>query len=365
MSGQDANAMSRVDQSVEVAELSPSRLNDLVPLTTYSNPVKSLSQIAKEGFPKFMQLPFELRSMIWKEAMPPYGFFTVLMLGREEPMPQQPPAPAPMRFRAVYRLEPVPRDQQDDKLRTRLETMRAIQRVSTEAASEVEIAFPTTIDCTGGKLRFNAVHDTLGLSDLPCHLARGFLKRFARYSRGAIVFQDNWHKIPQAMLFDNEMLWSFFNILDPLPWGPPGSSALPGLEGFMTFLADCDNLRVTGFMYDAACEYSFHLNEPYLTILGTQYNFPECCRIAPIMRGSFYERYWRGPGPAWPIHMMIAGSKGLEAFIGGLPPGEQVPGWAQSMRFGRPELQHLRIQAAVPVSPWLLAWRFSEIIDVL
>lgn len=62
-------------------------------------------------------------------------------------MPQQPPAPAPMAVRVVYHLEPVPRDQQDDELRTRLDTMRAIQGVSSEAAHEVQRAFPTTIEC--------------------------------------------------------------------------------------------------------------------------------------------------------------------------------------------------------------------------
>lgn len=324
MSGQNAIAMSMLNQSA--------------------------SQIAKEGFPKFDRLPFELRSMIWKEAMPPYGFYTVLMLGREEPMPQQPPAPAPMRFRAVYRLEPVPHDQQDEALKTRLATMRAIQRVSTEAASEVEIAFPTTIDCTGGKLRFNADHDTLSLSDLQCHLQRGFIQRFARYTQGAVVFKDDWHKIPQAMLFNNASLWIPFNVL--FPWLFPGSSVIPSLEGFMTFLADCANLRITGFMYATAFEQSSYFDGLETALLDPQHNFPECCRIAPIMRGSFYQSYWRGS--SWPIHFLIAGSKGLEALVSGVPPEKQVPAWSQSMRFGRQELQHLRIQAAVPMSPEVL-----------
>lgn len=347
MSGQDANAMRMLNQSVEDTKLSLSMLN------------KSPSQIAKEGFPKFSQLPFEIRSMIWKEAMPPYGFYTVLMLGREEPMPQQPPAPAPMRFRAVYRLEPVPSDQQDHKLQKRLATMRAIQRVSTEAASEVEIAFPTTIDCTGGKLRFNAVHDTLSLSDLQYYLGSSFLYRFARYTHGSIVFKDDWHKIPRAMMFNNAMLWRAFNILSPW-FSFPGPTQFLALEGFMTFLADCTNLRIMGFMYDTGCDYLSYFNEDYLALLSCRYQCPKSCCFAPIMRGSFYRRHWQRPS-SWSVQYLIEGVRGLEALIGGLPPGEQVPTGPQAMRFGRQELQHLRIQAALPVSNELLDKLYDKI----
>lgn len=326
MSGQNANAMSMLNQPA--------------------------SQIAKEGFPKFMQLPFELRSMIWKEAMPPYGFFTVLMLGREEPMPQQPPAPAPMQFRAVYRLEPVPHDQQDDELRTRLATMRAIQGVSTEAASEVEIAFPTTIDCTGGKLRFNANHDTLSLSDLQCYLGRGFLQRFARYSQGALVFKDDWHKIPGAMLFNNSKLWGSFNVLKPW-FRTPTPSELRAMEGFMTFLADCTNLRIMGFMHDTPDDYLAYFHQQWLALPAFQHTSRRSCRFAPKMRGSFYDRYWERP--SWTIHHFINGVMGLEALVHGLSPGVEATIGSQEMRFGRQELQHLHFLAALPASPQLVS----------
>lgn len=336
MSGQNANAMSMLNQSAP--------------------------QNAQEGFPKFDRLPLELQSMIWREAMPPYGVYTVLMLGREEPMPQQPPAPAPMRFRAVYRLEPVPRDQQGVELRTRLETMRAIQRVSSEAASEVEIAFPTTIDCTGGKLRFNADHEILSLSDLQCLLGNGLLERFARYTQGAIVFKDDWHRIPRGMLFNNAKLWWSFNVLGPWFTGH-GQFVRPALEGFMTFLADCTNLRFMGFMYDTACDHVPYFDELHLAFLSSQYNFRRSCRFAPMMHGSFYERYWQRP--FWRIRAVIDGIMGLEALVNGLPPGMQAPNGSQGMVFGRQELQHLRFQAALPISAELRKQMYDRLSEQL
>ncbi|POS74071.1 hypothetical protein DHEL01_v207530 [Diaporthe helianthi] len=173
-------------------------------------PFRTQAQVEREGVPQFKHLPPEIRSKIWQDALPPFGIYTVEMLGREEPMPQQPPAPTPMTFRVVFRLEPVPRDQQDDKLRTRLDTMRAIQSVCSEAAYEVQMCFPTTINCTGGKLRFNAIHDSLSLSDLRCPLGRNIVKRMNRYSQDGVVFADNWHKIPRTIIFNNRALCIYF-----------------------------------------------------------------------------------------------------------------------------------------------------------
>jgi hypothetical protein len=81
-------------RELEPAEMhsnSISSIEDTVS-TPYNNNVKPQTQLAREGFPKFANLPAELRTKIWGHAMPPYGIYTAFMVGHEEPMPQQPPS---------------------------------------------------------------------------------------------------------------------------------------------------------------------------------------------------------------------------------------------------------------------------------
>jgi hypothetical protein len=131
-------------------------------------------------------------------------------------------------------------------MRAHLETMTTIHRTSFEAASEVQRAFPTTIECTRGKLRFNTECDVLRLSDAQCTLKNGFFKRFARYSQGAVAFAHDWHKIPQQVVFNNDRLWSAFRALED--WvshcylgDPP---VLLPTNGFKEFIADCTSLQI-------------------------------------------------------------------------------------------------------------------------
>lgn len=340
MSDQDARAMNRLSDADKVAEGASKRRD-------YNfRPRKTPAQIAKEGFPRFQKLPAEIRSKIWQDAMPPYGFYTALMLGREEPMPQQPPSPAPMAFRVVYRLEPVPRDQQDDELRTRLDTMRAIQGVCSEAAHEVQRAFPTTIDCTGGKLRFNAVHDRLNLSDLQCPLGSGFIDRFARYAQGGVVFANDWHKIPHTMLFNNKTLWvEFFRAAR----GPSPAFLrviLQRMKGFLDFLADCTNLRTLGMIYDVPVVSFFHL------IDYTSSEVLPFSLLGPTMRGLFYQRLWHA-SYASTVREFMTGVEGVKVFTNGLDPAQGDTAYLQPIAFHHPRLQDLQVLTVVPVSPVL------------
>lgn len=330
--------MIRLNHAVKIAEGASKRRDYGL------RPRKSLAQIAKEGFPRFKNLPPEIRSKIWQDAMPPYGMYTVLMLGREEPMPQQPPAPAPVAFRVVYRLEPVPRDQQDDELRTRLDTMRAIQRVSFEAAFEVQRAFPTTIDCTAGQLRFNAMRDNLNLSDLKCLLGSGFLERFQRYTRGAVVFANDWHKIPHTMLFNNRTLWvPFFRgmrrFMPQLP--------IRSMKGFLDFLAECTNLKTVGLVLDAPVRQLHHL------IDFASDDLRPISLLTPVMGYPFYERSWHSWYYAGRVWDFMDGVEGVKAFVHGLDPARGVPDYLQSVTFHHPTLQDLQFLTVMPVNPVL------------
>lgn len=320
----------------------------------YYKRIKTQDQISKEGFPKFGKLPAELRLKVWENAMPPYGIFTALMFGREEPKPQQPPPPAPMAFRVVYRLEPVPRDQQDDELRMRLDTMRAIQSTNSEAASEVQRAFPTTINCTGGKLRFNAEHDTLSLSYTHrCLYEMGIYMRFKRYSQGAMVFADDWHKIPRKMVINNRLLYGPLSAMDSWLQGSIPASHSPRygqfVEGFMEFLADCAGLRSFGFMYDHACHDELLSNMDLETLNDEVLRF---CYQAPLMKNSFYNINWPRVSLS-NLKLFVAALKSLDALVHGPGHGQQLPNHWQGMRFGRPELQHLHFQVMLPASPAL------------
>lgn len=360
MTAQASDTMCNLDECVKIAEMSASKLvnGSFQPdPTPFHKTVNIQYKIANEGFPKFSKLPAELRSKVWQDAMPPYGVFTALMLGREEPRPQQPPPPAILAFRVMYRLEPVPRDQQDDELRTRLDTMRAIQRTSSEAASEVQRAFPTTINCTGGKLRFNAEHDTLSLSDLHDVFACGAMERFRRYSQGTVGFADDWHKIPQKMVLNNRQLliplcgvnWCLL-LPNPSPaWigHPPYAQHV---EGLMQFLVGCTALRSFGFMYNRACRDTV-LQE--LELERPQFQDLRLCEPAPIMKGLFYDDKFRDPLAG--LEMFLSACIGLETIIHGQRPG-QSPQNLAGMTFGRPELKHLHIQAMVPASPALSDW---------
>lgn len=355
MTGQTPDTRSTLDECVKVAEMSALKLvNDSLQPdpTPYHKPVNIQYKIANEGFPKFSKLPAELRSKVWQDAMPPYGIFTALMLGREEPRPQQPPPPAILAFRVVYRLEPVPRDQQDDELRTRLDTMRAIQRTNSEAASEVQRAFPTTINCTGGKLRFNAEHDTLSLSDLQCVFKDGASARFGRYSQGAVGFADDWHKIPRKMVLNNrQLVASLCTVERWLQSSNPSftwTGRLPifaqNLNEFMQFLTECTALRSFGFIHNRTC-YDTVLQD---LVEGPTFQALRLCEPAPIMRGLFY----REDGNPLRLDVFLSAVLGLEAVLHGQRPHLFLEEW-QAMRFSRPELQHLHVQCMVPANPGL------------
>ncbi|KAG8162042.1 hypothetical protein KVR01_007807 [Diaporthe batatas] len=323
----DQDAINRLDHAVKVAEGTSTHYD------YYLRHRKTAAQIAEEGFPLFKNLPPEMRSQIWKEAMPPYGIYTVLMLGREEPRPQQPPAPAPIAFRVVYRLEPVPRDQQDDELRVRLDNMRTIQAVNSEAAHEVQMAFPTTIDCTGGKIRFNAVHDSLNLSDLQCLLGCGFLERFGRYTQGAVVFANDWHKIPHTMLFNNHALWL-----------PAARSLHPDrqlMKGFLDFLADCTNLKALGLTCDIPCAVSPRF------LLGSLPDLAFYPLLTPAMRNPFYEKVWRGRSHFSGLGNFLVNTGGIRAFLHEMDPA-RFPPYPQPATFS-PTENHLQFLAVVPV----------------
>lgn len=307
-------------------------------------PRKTPAQIAKEGFPRFQKLPPEIRSKIWQDAMPPYGLHTVLMLGREEPTPQQPPSPAPTTIRVVYRLEPVPRGQQDDELRTRLDTMRAIQGVCSEAAHEVQRAFPTTIDCTGGKLRFNAVNDILNLSDLQCPLGSGFFDRFKRYAQGEAVFTNDWHKIPRTMLFNNRILWLCFCRAARRPSLSFLQAIRRRMRGFLDFLADCTNLRAVGISYDVPVVNFLHLVD------YTSYEFLPFSLLGPAMRAPFYQRFWHAPSNGYTVRDFMKGVEGLKALTNGLDPTQESTAYLQPIAFHHPRLQDLQFLTVVPVS---------------
>lgn len=356
--------MNTLDECVKIAEMSAMKLvNDSLQPdpTPYHKPVNIQYKIANEGFPKFSKLPAELRSKVWQDAMPPYGVFTALMLGREEPRPQQPPPPAILAFRVVYRLEPVPRDQQDDELCMRLDNMRAIQRTSSEAASEVQRAFPTTINCTGGKLRFNAEHDTLSLSDLQCKFASSALGRFGRYSQGAIGFADDWNKIPRKMVLNNcQLLMPLRGVDLFLQYSHPSSgwNGYPPyaetVEGLMQFLAECTALKSFGFMYNRACRDTV-LEE--LELGGPEFPGLRLCDPAPIMKGLSYDYNFGDPLAG--LEFFLPAFLGLKSVIHGKRPGQFPEHWP-GMRFGRPELQHLHIQAMLPANP-ALSVRMKEI----
>lgn len=364
MAGQIPDTTGNVDTCVEITDMTTIKfVDDSVRSdpTPYYKRVKTPDQIAKEGFPKFGELPAELRLNVWKHALPPYGIYTVLIDSRQETPPRGPfvPASVPISRRVVYRLEPLPRGLQDDELSTRIGTIRAIQLTNTEAASEVKRAFPTTIDCTRGKLRFDAEHDTLSLYE-PRYIgpsrALNF-EEFAHYSQGSIVFAGDWHKIPRKMVFNAEGLWrglqtlKYYVGLGPNSWIPPDYIA--GTEGFMEFLAGCTGLTSFGFMFNQACDDSIlNVENAGWRLLADQ--ALRFCRPAPIIKWSFYGAQKAMVEPVRLVNL-VAGCHALAALIYGPDRYEylEFPNEWRGIRFGRPELQHLRIQGFLPAYPAL------------
>jgi hypothetical protein len=364
----DASATTRPNQSANVAESNLSRPNDFKSINVHPTRASRTAQAAhlQNGFPKFKQLPAELRSKIWQHAMPPRGItYTALMVGREEPMPQQQPAPAPIAFRLVYHLEPVPRNQQDPEMRARLDAMRAIQRASTEAAAEVNFAFPTTIACTRGKLRFSAYHDRLSLSDLHSNLSRGIPHRFAGYAQGAVVFAGDWHRIPRQMTLDNTSLVLSLSQLDDARRNPRLAQVyisarvvdLRALDGFLRFLADCASLRTVGLTHgkvlcdwgqlDVECPWGGDVQAAHD---GLRDDVLALCHPSPIMQGPFYkdDRFERSIGD---LLRFVRGCEALGSLVRGLTPGQDIPDPLRGIEYGRRGLQHLRVRAVLPVSP--------------
>lgn len=248
----------------------------------------------------------------------------------------------------------------------RLDTIRGIQRTCSEAAAEVQKAFPNTIKCTSGMLRFNAEQDLFSLS---IHEDALFYERIHLYGQGAVIFEDDWHTIPRKLIMHSHALWQAFskiyNIVCSMLQNPSAYFYQPvtqSLQGFMSFLGDCINLRVFGFTHHAEflnyqmnCAIMHRELQTWLKPLAGDWQLPyfhEELRAdlasrypGPVKQGLFYRSKLRSGYNA----SVVSGIEGLEMLIRGIP-SDTVPSPAlQRMRSGHKELQHLRLLLTIPL----------------
>lgn len=186
----------------------------------------------QESFPPFMEMPKEVRLMVWKEAMPDYGILQ-LVCKYQDPCSLRP-------FSIAVELPPTNR--RGPAFSMRMQTTRALLGTCRESRVELQCHFPHLIPSSGAELRFHSTKDTIFLSDLDEYFNRGaqikmnLMKRFS-------IFGDHWNLLPQKLAMDSSSLEEWLRELYPSRYAVT-LGLLPGAgPDFQTFLSNFPKLR--------------------------------------------------------------------------------------------------------------------------
>lgn len=185
----------------------------------------------EEHFPGFLDLPFELRDQIWKEALPKPGFFLVQCQYVETARADQ----HGDRKTVQLALRPARQGPHDSEYQERVRTNKSLLARCLESRVVVCKRFPDTLDDAGPRLSFR--EDLIYLDSL-------FLPDIARHEFPAGVeleFEGGWNELIHRLAFNVEKVHSRPRA------GTMGTMWVPrrpvDFDVFAEFLTTCTSLK--------------------------------------------------------------------------------------------------------------------------
>ncbi|KUI54106.1 hypothetical protein VP1G_01391 [Cytospora mali] len=308
-----------------------------------------LKRIKQEGFPKFKQLPPELRRMIWKEAMPPYGIVPVLCAVRA-------PAPGEARHKRCLVLYPSERYYQGPDFIDRNRMIQALLATTRESQKEVHRCFPDVITYGDYKLLFHFKHDLIYITtpsyevNLRDSLPKG------------LTFADGWNNKIHKVAVDTRVLRQWLGHL--AGQRPPREGLLVQdaryINCFLDFVVACPNLKQVVFTCANGATLDVWNNVVYGHMI---FECLSSCHLGVVLKedtcyrdsGSVEtNRNLINPARDIPLELskLPGCAQGLRKVISGGADTSETE-YSHLVKFGYPGLQDLDILTMVHVVPQL------------
>lgn len=179
----------------------------------------------QENFPQFMEMPKEVRLMVWKEAMPSYGILHLIC-----------------NHRSIFSSRPfsigVDLPHTNDRgpaFSARLQTTRALLSTCRESRVELQYHFPHSIPSSGAELLFHGVKDTIFLKDPDEYFTESLQIVMTSDQRDLSIFEDSWNLVVQKLAIQSWSLEVWLRDLSSFRYVTT-SEAQADVHDFQTFL---------------------------------------------------------------------------------------------------------------------------------
>lgn len=199
----------------------------------------------QESFPKFMYMPKEVRLMVWKEILPDYGIYQVVLEckyadGNELTLTSLSMAHGSRCWPIIVGLALPPKEKRTPAFSARVLATRSLLTSCHESRIEVQRHFPHSVPSPGGELRF---HKT---KDIVC-FAEKYVDVMGSIT-GTCVFTGGWNVLPRRLAVDFPSMAHILASLFPIPPSPPPMASIRKLsyvrlQAFQVFLSNFTNLQ--------------------------------------------------------------------------------------------------------------------------
>lgn len=182
-------------------------------------------------FDRFPDLPFELRSQIWEDAIPGPGIYPVELLAG---LADDQDGHKALRLA----LRPAHHEFQDPDFHQRVRTHQTLLATCVESRAEVCRRFPNTLD--GGGPRFSFRHDLVYIVSDLLHEA------FSSHKLSPEIrfeFEGGWNKLIHRLALNCEELQGWYCVMRSGRPEGPYLKHITYMEKFMEFLTTCTSLK--------------------------------------------------------------------------------------------------------------------------
>ncbi|KUI67019.1 hypothetical protein VM1G_01732 [Cytospora mali] len=318
-----------------------------------------LKRIKQEGFPKFKHLPPELRRMIWKEVMPPYGIVPVDCAVAQGKV--RAPGAGEVQDEKCLHLYLSERYYQGPDSIDRNRTIQTLLATTHESREEVHKCFPDVLISAGDDYKevlFNFKNDLIYITTPSYEVT---LHDYPP-KRLTPAFADGWNNKIHKVAVDTRVLRQWLGHL--IGQDPPREGLLVQdarhINCFMDFVVACPNLKQVVF----TCANGVTLDVWNNGLYG--YKIPEClssCHLGVVLneytcyRDSGHVQTDRNlvyPARDIPLELskLPGCAQGLREVISGGADTSEIE-YLGLIKFGYPGLQDLEILTMVHVAPQL------------
>lgn len=294
----------------------------------------------QESFPHFMEMPKEVRLMVWKEAMPDYGIVQVACK-YQDPCILRP-------FSVAVKLSPA--YCRGPAFSMRIKTTVALLSTCHESRVELQYHFPYSIPCSGTELRFHSTKDTIFLSDLDEYFNRSVRINLNLDLQCFSIFEDSWNLLPQKLAMDSSSLEISLRELFPFRHASIPRSLPETVPNFQTFLSNFPKLRQL-FLTTEIDVSMMKWNRNGTLLRQRVSNILEKCYTSGTNWTD--ERPRRMGFRMYDLPMLTLAVDNFNRILHGNPEAPENVQWKELMRSSPPQLQHVEVLPMVHVHPEL------------